>query len=353
MKLSDFIFKFKLYKRREEGLCRIRFFLNSKKGLVCVLTDIGIMSNAPSLDTICKKVINQLYEQGYLIKCRHFVLHDDFDNSMNIIDKYGSILEIVSKKEIEILTECDKNEFTHKSMDISVTRKQIKKKRYEINPFIDSRYLESPSYIKREIEIQENIVSKKQLKELIDSGPVERDLDRLIKQDLSLIGEIYGSPYNEYIAFSEFPIGDRRVDFAVFSSRSTMNVTFIEIKGANFSLKRQGHYDNLNAKIEEANSQIRNHRKYIYNNYESFRKEMHRVRAIAESGEKIYNAFLSPQGDLLVDPDKNIYIRFIIVAGRTPEDDIDESDLRYQFGRNNNDVELLSWDSWIRRLSRE
>ena len=46
-------------------------------------------------------------------------------------------------------------------------------------------------------------------------------------------------------------------------------------------------------------------------------------------------------------------VRFVIVAGKTPENDIEESDLRYQFGRNNRDVELFSWNSWIRRLSRD
>ena len=80
---------------------------------------------------------------------------------------------------------------------------------------------------------------------------------------------------------------------------------------------------------------------------------MHRVRIKAEAGEKIYNVFLAPKGKLQVDPNKNINVRFVIVAGRTPEDDIEESDLRYQFGRKNNDVELFSWDSWIRRLSRD
>ena len=84
----------------------------------------------------------------------------------------------------------------------------------------------------------------------------EWKLDALIKNDLSLIAEIYSYPNDEYIVFSEFPVGERRVDFAIFSGRSTMDVTFIEIKGADFNLKKRGHYDNLNAKIEEANSQI-------------------------------------------------------------------------------------------------
>ena len=75
------------------------------------------------------------------------------------------------------------------------------------------------------------------MKELIDAGASERELDALIKKDLSLIAEIYSSPDDEYIVFSEFPLGEKRVDFAIFSSRSTMDVTFIEIKGADFNLK--------------------------------------------------------------------------------------------------------------------
>lgn len=150
-----------------------------------------------------------------------------------------------------------------KSIDILSIKRRIEKKRYEINPFINNRFLEAPEYIKREIEIQENTISKKMLKELIDANASERELDALIKKDLSLIAEIYSLPYDEYIVFSEFPIGERRVDFAIFSNRFTMGTTFIEIKGAGFNLKKRGHYDSFNAAVEEANSQIRNHRKYI------------------------------------------------------------------------------------------
>lgn len=353
MKISDFIFKFKSFRMREEGLCRVRFFVNSQKEMICVLTDIGVMSNAPYLDIVCNTVIDSLYDNGYLLNCNVLILHDDLDNNMNVINRYGNVKKHLSQKQVEILTGCDENEFAKKSMEILPIRFQIEKKRYEIDPFFNNKYLNTPEYIKREIEIQENAISKKQLKELINSGASERELGALIKKDLSLIAEVYSLPNDEYIVFSEFPIGERRVDFAIFTSRSTMDVTFIEIKGADFNLKKRGHYDNLNAKIEEANSQIRNHRKYIYNDYESFRKKLHTVRKRAELGEEIYNAFLSPNKKLQVDPNKNVNIRFVIVAGRTPENDIEESDLRYQFGRDNRDVELFSWDSWIRRIRRD
>ena len=204
---------------REDGLCRVRFFINNQREIICVLTDIDDMSNAPYLDSICDTVINLLYENGHLLKCDCFVLHDEFDSSMAIIEKNGNINKPISKRELELLTECEEQEFAYKSMNIAEIRNQIEKKRYEINPFINNRYLQSPSYIKHEIEIQENAVSKKMLKALIDEGAVERELDNLVKKDLSLIGGIYGHPHDEYIVFSEFPLGDKRVDFAIFSSR--------------------------------------------------------------------------------------------------------------------------------------
>ena len=75
-----------------------------------------------------------------------------------------------------------------------------------------------------------------QLRGLIDNCAGERDLQRLIGSDLSLRGEMYAQPDEEYLAFAEFPIDDGRVDFALFSGRSRMDITLIEIKGAQFYL---------------------------------------------------------------------------------------------------------------------
>ena len=47
MKISDFIFRFKSFRMREDGLCRVRLFVNTQNEMICVLTDIGEMSNAP------------------------------------------------------------------------------------------------------------------------------------------------------------------------------------------------------------------------------------------------------------------------------------------------------------------
>ena len=123
---------------------------------------------------------------------------------MAIIDECGKVERHLSKKQIEIMTECDENEFGKKSEDELSIKRQIEKKRYEINPFINNQYLKTPEYIKRKIEIQENAISTKQLKELIEAGVSERRMHALIKNDLSLIAEIYSYPNDEYIVFQFF-----------------------------------------------------------------------------------------------------------------------------------------------------
>ena len=137
MKISDFIFKFKSFRMRREGLCRVRIFINSEKEKICVLTDINNMSNMPCLEVVCDTVIRELCDNGYVIACNIYVLHDEFDNSMLIVDKYGNIEKSISQKELEFLTECKANEFTKASMNLLPVRRQIEKKRYEIDPFID------------------------------------------------------------------------------------------------------------------------------------------------------------------------------------------------------------------------
>lgn len=114
MKICDFIFRFKSLKMREDSLCRIRLFVNTQNEMICVFTDICGISNATYLDLVCAAVIQSLYDDGYLLNCKILILHNDFDNSMAIIDKNGNMERTLSKEELELLTECDENEFAKK-----------------------------------------------------------------------------------------------------------------------------------------------------------------------------------------------------------------------------------------------
>ena len=54
------------------------------------------------------------------------------------------------------------------------------------------------------------LMSKSALQTLIASGPIERELQRALKADPSLLGEVYGHPVDEYICFARVS-GCRRV----------------------------------------------------------------------------------------------------------------------------------------------
>jgi Domain of unknown function (DUF4263) len=77
-------------------------------------------------------------------------------------------------------------------------------------------------------------------------------LQKVLKNDLSVFAKAFANPFDEYICFSEFPIGSTgKVDFAVFTNRSIMHVYLIEIKGAEFNL-----INNITSKGAVFNSKI-------------------------------------------------------------------------------------------------
>jgi hypothetical protein len=78
----------------------------------------------------------------------------------------------------------------------------------------------------------------------------------------------------------------------------------------------------------------------------------HRIRDQAERGERIHHAFVGPRGKLLVDPNKDVNVQYVIIGGRTRDDQL-ESQLRHEFELSfNPQIKLESWDSWVRKLRR-
>ena len=176
----------------------------------------------------------------------------------------------------------------------------------------------------------------------------ERVLQSELKRDLSILGRAcaHSAIKDEYIAFSEFPVANGKVDFVVFTDRSRMDVILIEVKGANFNfLNANG---TVAADINYAAQQIRERFYQIQSNYELFRREMHNIRKSAESGNQKYNSIRGSNSCLHVDPNKDIDIRGIVIGGRT-NNDIDESRARHQLEMSTPRVIFESWDSWLRK----
>ncbi|MDG2850078.1 DUF4263 domain-containing protein [Vibrio parahaemolyticus] len=169
---------------------------------------------------------------------------------------------------------------------------------------------------------------------------------------MSVFGDFYSQPNEEYIVFSEFPILDGSVDFVVFSGRSRMDVTLIEVKGADFNIINSTGYKSFSAKTNEAIDQVRNRLGLIYRDYNDFRKIFLDIKNKVESGEQIHNSLVGPKGKLQVDDNKDINIHTVVIAGRGKAD-YDESRKRQDLEYNTKPpIRLESWDSFINKMPR-
>lgn len=188
-----------------------------------------------------------------------------------------------------------------------------------------------------------------QIHELVQQGANERVLQTALKSDLSLLGRALVHPAipDEYIAFSEYPIGEGKADFVVLTDRSRMDVIIVEIKGADFAFVTEKGV--VSSVINFATQQVRERRHYIRSNYDGFRRKVHLDRMAIESGEVRYNSVLGANGFLHVDPNKDIDVRGVVIGGRTKKD-LEESRLRHQMEVEYSGVRFESWDSWLRKL---
>jgi hypothetical protein len=253
---------------------------------------------------------------------------------------------------IELLG-CDEAELSMSTSEIPRLLNEIDRIRYEVDPFVDSPWLEAPENTKRRNDIEARMIRKAQIVDLVTRGAGEQELQRLLKQDLSIFAEIYAHPKDEYICFSEFPIADGAVDFAVFSGRSRMDVTLIEVKGAEFHLVNRGHYEKFSAKIDEAVHQIRTRLRHVIDNIKDFRSYVHQARLNVERGNFQYNSLLGPESHLEVDPNKDINIRCVVIGGRT-RNDLEESRKRHDLEITTHPpIRVESWDTWMRKIRRE
>lgn len=357
MKIVDTILRFQICPRtRSDGICRARVFVSSA-GVSLLLTDLGDFNPGKSVTNAVEAIVQTALENGLVDSPAHVVEHYERDSgpsldAVTFSENGGPNWSNLSIHEAIELLDCTAEELKSETKRDARLMGLIERIRNQINPFIDHPYLESRKVVLRRMNIDERKISRASVAALVNAGAGEREMQRLLKTDLSIFGEIYASPDEEYIAFSEFPIEDGFVDFAVFTGRSRMDVVLIEIKGADFNLVNSDSYGKFAAKIDEGAHQIRARLGAYTRNYESFREHVHRVREKGESNVKIHNAFIGPQSPLLVDPNKGVNVRYVVIGGRT-RDDLKESRLRDEYERSfNPSIKLESWDTWMRKLRR-
>ena len=259
--------------------------------------------------------------------------------------------ESISREKVLGILGCDEDELSERSINNRKIYEQADKIRYARDPFADSTYIPSPEFISRKCEILHSMIPKSSIVQLIESGAKEQEIQRVLKKDLSLIAEAYVRG-DEYICFSEYPLADGSIDFVIFTGRSRMDIILIEVKGANFNLINANSYGSFNHKVSDAAEQIQKRLGIIYRNYELFRKNAHEKRMKALSGDLIHNAFVGPESCVQVDPNKDVYIRSVVIGGRTVND-LEESKKRHDYEmRSTPPIRIESWDTWLRRLTR-
>lgn len=358
MKISDFIFQYPTF-NRDDGLCRVRIFTRNENKVYALITDIGNLNPSASVTTSIEKISHELIRRGLVPHSTKFIEHyynssiqfADFD-LISFSSNNRSIWNNINYKELQLLIGCDEVELKSSVRNEPRLLARVEQLRYKMDPSMNFPYRENSEVITRIEDIKNNMISKEEIKSLIYNRSKEQDISRLLKQDLSIFAEIYAYPKNEYICFSEFPFDEGVIDYVIFTGRSRMKIYLIEVKGADFNfLNSCGNLINKN--IENAARQIESRLGIYHRRYEEFRQKFHRIRFAIENGEIKYNSFLGPRPKLQVDPNKDINVYAVIIGGRTG-DDYKESTIRHDFERTNNlSIKLETWDTWIRKLTRD
>ncbi|MBW1213011.1 DUF4263 domain-containing protein [Pantoea allii] len=356
MKVSDFIFQFKTDSfSQDEALCRVRIFF-ADNTLYALLTDLDEKSGPTSVTNSVGNIRLQLIHKGFInsktIIIEHYEESFSGYGSFDIVnfdeDNHPSWKKITLKK-TKKLFDCSHEELLDRTLKNERLFKQIEHLYHKLYPFTERTYVEDSNIIAKRLHLEHNAILKKEITDFIEKCPNERELASFLKKDLSFFARLYARPAEEYIIIPELSIANGFVDYVILSGRSRMDVTFIEIKGANFNLMNQSGYGNLSQKTNEAIQQVRDRISIVYRDYRKFRRYFHEVREQVESGTNFKNSLTGPKGKLNVDPDKDIKIRSIVIAGRSIND-FEESNLRHNIEITSTPpISLESWDSLINK----
>ena len=361
MKVSDFV-----YEHEKPGyldlnlICRVRNYVTSRGEIFTVLTDLGDKNPNSSVTNLVEQIRLSLIDKGHIAETSRIIENYDRDpyslSSFDLVTFSTDNTPSWQKTNIELICnmlECSSEEFSTPSLEIQRIYDEAERLRHGMNPHVDEPWPESFELINRREDIQSKHLAPGSLQAAIDKKASETEIRELLIQDLSILGQFYSHPTEEYICFAEFPIGDGFVDFVVFSGRSRMDVTLIEIKGANYNLINGNSYQDFSAKTNQAVQQVRRRLGYITRNSREFWQFVHKVREDVESGVSRYKSFVGPKTELLVDPQKDINLHTVVIGGKS-KDDINESRLRHEYERGNSpSIRIESWDSWIKKSDRK
>ena len=360
MKLHDFIFRFRGGGiLSHEGICRVRLFLGNAGDLYAVLTELA-ENPSTSVTNAVESIYAQLCAeqkippQAKLIE--HYPQSSFFPQTFDLVELDDDGLphwRSLSRQTAEAWLDASPDEFSQGNCEDARVQREIRQALEGI-PGIDRFQLtEAPEITQRRLEIAAGQHSRRELLELLDRNPTEQALAAFLKEDPSFFAEQYANPAEEYLCFSELPIGDTgRVDFALFTGRSRMDVYLIELKDGKRPIRRKNHYGAFRAFLEEGREQLFSRVAWIEHHYERFCRFAHLLRQEVEDGKRPYRAFPGPKLRLQADPEKDIKLHLVLIGGRTSHD-LEDSRLRHREDHSSRfDLQTETWDSWAGKLER-
>lgn len=360
MKVSDFIFRYKTSAFSQRvGLCRVRIFVNMEdRAIYAVLSELE-ENPSSSVTNAVEHITSQLI-QAEKIPASAIII-DHYPPAIFNYDEFSIVSfdaegrpswEDISLGKCLRLLGCTEEEFSDYRSDPRV-REEISDAINGISHIQSAEIVENPKITQRRLEIKNSQYRLEDVRRVLNTYPSETDMGKFIQSDMSLLAEVYAQIEDEYICFSEFPVGEGRADFVVFTGRSRMKVFIIEIKGANIPLRRKNHYHSFRASVQEGKDQLEERAKYCQENYEKFRRFVYDVLDEVKKGRRPYNAFLGPKHELQVDSDKDIHISYVLIAGRT-SDNLQDSQKRHMTeSASNLNIQIETWDSWLAKLRRQ
>jgi Domain of unknown function (DUF4263) len=360
MKFLDSIIRFpSALNPRAFGTCRLRLFHSEGATPAVLLTDLGELSSGVSITNSIETVIREIFEVGLVLdKSALFIEHyesvhgpETFD-LVNIPETGFCSWQSIGRVEAKRILGCDDSELSSSIEGSPRLLNHATQLYYEIrsNERLTPRV--SSEKLNRQLQIEKSKLTKSDVLSLVEAGSTENELRRLLSRDPSFLGDAFSELPEEYILFSEFPIGDGFVDYVLFTGRSRMDVLLIEIKGADFNFQNTSGYRALSSRINEAAHQLRVRCTIINDSLDEHRKKFHALRSNVENGAEVFKSFSGPETPLQVDPEKSINIRCVIIGGRM-QDDREESLLRHEFESHFIPrLRVDSWDSLLKRIRR-
>ncbi|WGU69161.1 hypothetical protein QIU19_04970 [Capnocytophaga canimorsus] len=186
MKVNDYILRYSSNSLIRDGICRVRTFVNSNLDVIILITDLDTKNTSASVTNSIEAIYQTLTEKYNIPKTSIFIEHYEVPTHtfsiVNIDPKNNTEWKSITLPQVLKLIESDENEINNLTLKNPQLLAEIEQFRTIISPHLGLPYQVQPEYILRQFEIENNMISKNELRELIDNHSIESKFLELLKK---------------------------------------------------------------------------------------------------------------------------------------------------------------------------